>query len=946
MRPLVTIAQRELTSMFRVPAGWIIIALFAFLTAVLFVNLTVIPGQPGSLRYFFSYASWLLIPIAPAISMRLIAEEYRSGSFEALRTTPAGEWSVAMGKYLASVAFLILMLVPTLVYPITLFFISDPAPDLGPIFSGYLMLVLVGSLYLAVGLVASALTPSQTLAFLGTLMALILWMVLTSLVASKAGVTLHGVLSKLSISNRINELSKGVIDTTTLAFFLIGIVWMLVLTTGVLEIRRLGRSRLIVAPLVIVFVAATGAAAFFAGVLSTEHHTRFDATSTGAHQLSARAHRMVDRLDGPTQLVLAINLSQRDRQSVDLVGDVLEAYDRSSPLITASTIDLGSPNAINQTNALIARLVDRDRSEIESSTQSLRDAGESLDDLVRIIEHISPALESVASAIDPGSAGGQSNQGFFAQRASLMRVAGRELVAQRLALQSQLDAPTGIGGLPAFNAIVNPIADSLGRTLAQLDDLAAQLDAFTKADTIDTSVRTQTRPIIESIASARHHASLAHELVRTINPIDAQRVGLAFQSGGALLVIGSHDQGIAAVDLDAVLLPAAAIEQAGGSPAGIIGPRAQELLASALGQLVAPAQPILVLVHGHKPGDLLGGSTFFNRAAHELAQRGINTIEWAAVESPTHPDMSSINPGNARPVIYMVIAVNSAASAGDTGLSGAKRATAMGDVVARLVDQGKPVLVSLSPSIFPTYGDPDPVAAITAQFGIIPDTGHTLLHDEVGPLGRLASPLTQIVQPEADDDAHPIADALDGLTALLPWAINLELVDTQDASAKPIIVAQGDDDTWAESRWLRLKSIPADRRAYYQDQPIYDENTDTRLDSYILGAAGERRRGNTTQRMIVIGSNDWANDAVTYNAERLVDGHVTRRYPANAVLLQSSIAWLAGMDDLIAPGADARPIATINPLDSKQLTTLRWILLGGIPGLVLILAMAFRLIFG
>ena len=97
-----TLAVRELVSMFRVPAGWIIIALFAFLSAVLFVNQTLIPGQPGSMRYFFSASAWLLIPIAPAISMRLMSEEYRTGSFESLRTTPAGDWAVACGQYLGS----------------------------------------------------------------------------------------------------------------------------------------------------------------------------------------------------------------------------------------------------------------------------------------------------------------------------------------------------------------------------------------------------------------------------------------------------------------------------------------------------------------------------------------------------------------------------------------------------------------------------------------------------------------------------------------------------------------------------------------------------------------------------------------------------------------------------------------------------------------------------
>ncbi len=947
MSRLLTIAHRELVSMFRVPAGWIIIALFVFLTSVLFVNLTVIPGQPGSMRYFFASASWLLIPIAPAISMRLIAEEYRSGSFESLRTTPAGEWSVAMGKYLASVAFLILMLVPTLVYPVTLHLISDPAPDLGPIASGYLMLVLVGSLYLGVGLVASALTPSQTLAFLGTLMALILWVVATSLIASKAGATVGHVLANLSISAKISELSKGVIDTATIAFFVIGIAWTLVLTTGVLEIHRLGRNRALATCFAGVFVIATGASAFFAGILATEHHTRIDVTSTGAHKLSPRAHRMVDRLEGPTEIVLALDMTRADRRSVDLIVDVLEAYDRSNPLVTARTIDLGSADGLNQTVALIDTLADRERPQIESNLDTLRDAAATLESMSASMSAIAPALEAIANTLDLTTSMGASNKGFFDQRASLMRISARELDSHRRALLDQLDAPTGIGGLPSFATLTAPLGETLGRTMSQLDDLGTQLGAFVQADTIDQSTRNQTRPLLSRIADIRDDASIAHEQVRSMHRIDAQRVGRAIQTGEALLIIGPPEQGVAAVDLSMLLLPAAGIERAGGSAAGIIGPRTQELVASALGQLVVPAQPILVLLHGYKPGELLGSSTYFRRTVRQLAERGIQTVEWAAVEDPEHPDLAAIDPNGQRPVVYMVIAVDSAAGSGDSGLSGAKRATAMAGVVSGLVDRGESVLMSLNPSVFPTFGDPDPMATIAARFGIVPDAGRTILHDQAGALGRIASPITEVVQGgDMDSEPHPITGALHGLNTLLPWAVALDLVETETAQARAIITMPGDDGTWAESRWLRLRSAPANTRELLRDQPTFDENTDVRKARWILGAAGEQHLNGTTQRMIVIGSNGWANDAVAFDAEQLIEGRITRRYPGNAVLLESSIAWLSGMDDLIAPGVDARPIATINPLDPQKLTTLRWILLGGIPGIVLLIGMATRLVFG
>ncbi|MEM9373439.1 MAG: ABC transporter, partial [Planctomycetota bacterium] len=95
MRGVRTIASREVGSLFRLPVGWIVVALYAFLSAVVFVQFTLIPGSPATLRYFFATAAWMMVPVAPAISMRLLAEETRSGTLEMLRTAPVGDLSVA-----------------------------------------------------------------------------------------------------------------------------------------------------------------------------------------------------------------------------------------------------------------------------------------------------------------------------------------------------------------------------------------------------------------------------------------------------------------------------------------------------------------------------------------------------------------------------------------------------------------------------------------------------------------------------------------------------------------------------------------------------------------------------------------------------------------------------------------------------------------------------------
>lgn len=947
MSRTITIAQRELSSMFRVPAGWIVIALFAFLTAVLFVNQTLVPGQPGTLRYFFLYAGWLLIPIAPAVSMRLMSEEYRSGSIESLRTAPAGDWAVTLGKYLGSVGFLLLMLIPTLVYPLVLYLVSDPAPDLGPIAAGYLMLLLVGMLYLAIGMLASSLTSSQTLAFLGTVMSLILLMVLTSVIADQVGVRWGMMLRSLSITARVSELAKGVISTSTIAFFLIGSVWMLVLGTGSLEIRRLGRSRVYTIVTAMVFVIATGAAAGFAGYLTSIKSVRFDVTSTREHELSPRAKRIVERLSDPTRIVMAVSPNNSDARTLDLVSDVLDAYEESSDLISVRRINLDSPEGIKDTKALLHELTERDRVIIDSNLDAITQAASQMQGSVPLLQSLSERLGSIRDAIPATSSTNANNRAVFEQRSAIMRLGARDLAAQSESIRTQL-APYTNGESEAddlfpFDTYAEPVERSLAQLMNQLDDLGTQVEAFANAPELDPEARAIAKPLVAQIESLRDRIAQALDRMTRLQRVDALGVARALETGETMLIIGPPQQGVAAIDLDPLLQPSAMYERAGVSASGVIGPRTQEMIASAIARLVAPTQPVLIFVHGGQPGELLGSSKLFTQTVQQLSQRGIDCVEWAAIEQPAQPSLDAIDPLGNRPRVYLTIAVDSTAQTASSGLSGAKRAEAMGEVVQRLLDEGQNLIVSLNPSIFSSAGRTDPLSATLARFGIVPDTGHPLLHERMGPMGRIADPVTVLVPSDVD---QPIANAMRGLNTVLTWAIPLEIKPVEQVETTPILTLAGNDEIWGESGWLTLWRRPAQSRQVMPNQPVFNASDDVRLPDYTLGAAAERTLAGTNQRLVVVGSNGWAGDAVLTNNEQMIDGRVSTPWAGNNALFDASIAWLAGMDDLIGPGTNARPIATIRSLDQRQYSIIRWVLLAGLPGFILLLSMAYRLIFG
>jgi len=219
MIPLIAITRRELSAFFRLPVGWVVIALFVFLTSTVFALSAIEPGKVASLRGFFQLAGWLLLPVVPAISMRLIAEELRSGTIEPLTTSPVSDFTVILGKFLAGVVFLVCMLLPTLSLALVLNLIAAPKPDLGPVAAGYLLLLLLGSLYLSIGLLISTFTSNQTLAFLATLFTLMGLLMLPAIPLAEAPPLVSSTIEAISIHARAADFARGLIDLSHVTFF-------------------------------------------------------------------------------------------------------------------------------------------------------------------------------------------------------------------------------------------------------------------------------------------------------------------------------------------------------------------------------------------------------------------------------------------------------------------------------------------------------------------------------------------------------------------------------------------------------------------------------------------------------------------------------------------------------------------------------------------------------
>jgi gliding motility-associated transport system permease protein len=174
MRTFATLLVKETRTLFVSPIAYAVIAVFLLLMGYTFTA-TLFLSKIASLIHEFFQASMLLLLIVPVITMRLLAEERRGGTLELLLTSPVHEIEVVLAKFLASMAVIVAMLAPTLAYPITLQVFGDP--DWGPVYSGYLGLLLLAGALTSLGLAVSAVTSNQIVAAIVSLgLFLLMWM--------------------------------------------------------------------------------------------------------------------------------------------------------------------------------------------------------------------------------------------------------------------------------------------------------------------------------------------------------------------------------------------------------------------------------------------------------------------------------------------------------------------------------------------------------------------------------------------------------------------------------------------------------------------------------------------------------------------------------------------------------------------------------------------------
>ncbi|HEX7401258.1 MAG TPA: ABC transporter permease subunit [candidate division Zixibacteria bacterium] len=230
----VIFCKKELSSYFDSPVAYIVITIFLLISGWFFFSDLFLVNQ-ASLRNLFGIIPFIFMFFIPAVTMRLISEEKKSGTLEILLTLPVEEYQIVLGKFLAGMMLISVAVILTLVYAFTLAGLGNL--DFGSMVAGYLGLLFLGATYLSIGVFTSSLTQNQVVAFITSFLIIFVLFMLDKVLIF-VPTFLASSLEYLSVDYHFSNLARGVIDSRDILYFLSMIFFFLFLSVRTLSNRK------------------------------------------------------------------------------------------------------------------------------------------------------------------------------------------------------------------------------------------------------------------------------------------------------------------------------------------------------------------------------------------------------------------------------------------------------------------------------------------------------------------------------------------------------------------------------------------------------------------------------------------------------------------------------------------------------------------------------------
>ena len=371
------ILRKEINSFFSSPIGYLVIALFLLLNGLF---LWVFKGEFNVLDYgfadlssFFLLSPWILLFLIPAVTMSSFSEEKNQGTLELLLTKPISHFKIVLGKYFGALILIILALIPTLLYVVTIYLLGDPAGnlDLASVLGSYLGLLFLISSYTAIGIFASSVTSNQIVAFIvGVFICFLFYFGFDGI----ADYFSSSSLDKLGMNSHYKSMGLGVLDTRDLLYFLSISILFVLLTLGRINTKEFDKKEaliLILLPLSLIVIN------IFSAKIGL--YERFDLTSDNRYTLSDAALNTVADVDSPiiVDVFLEGDFPSEFRKLKSETRQILEEFSAYNPNIKFSFINPIEDD--ENRDLVIKQLTDRGLTPLQLSIQ---ESGKSSQELI------------------------------------------------------------------------------------------------------------------------------------------------------------------------------------------------------------------------------------------------------------------------------------------------------------------------------------------------------------------------------------------------------------------------------------------------------------------------------------------------------------------------------------------------------------------------------------
>jgi len=622
-----------------------------------------------------------------------------------------------------------------------------------------------------------------------------------------------------------------------------------------------------------------------------ELRVRMDATKTRAYSLSEQTAQLLQSLEGQWTIALILAEDSVDAGTRQQVTEVLRRYEEACDAVSVVRVDPTDPETIGEYDALLGRLREQESGEVALHEAALDGGTAAFGALQLFAQQQAVQLEQALAHVDPSEAARAEIQQRLGLLGLLADEGERVLDAVAEAREVSDAQP-----IPDYEAARSILAQALSQWADELYEMARIYEQWRAQPDGNAVLARFASSVVDDYKDTAQRLAQAAEPLGRLPDLALASIGRQLEGGEAAVIIGPRRS---AVIPSEQLFPRLSRRIGDEAVAFDSRFRGEQVISAAMRSLLVKHMPMVVFVHGEE-------TTMFRQAAQRADLVGVATLlttsrfdvrEWSVgnTEKPVAAE--------GQPVVWIVIPPTRRA-----GIEPDRPERALIRTAEALIADGEAVMVNVYPSLLPRYRQQDPWQRVAAPFGLRPQTGRAIYEAVYLADGEAHYERGQALDEFAGD--HPICRAAHGRQAYFPLPVALERAD--DGAMSPphevLAVVQPSDLRWLEEDWARKMQAGADVERgtpFEQSLPIM----------IAAERANPIERG--TQRFILVGSGGWLLSQVADAARSIGGGRAALVNPGNSELLLASVAWLAQMDELIAPSPVSQQVARLQGLHGK-----------------------------